>query len=702
MEKFNNTGILTGYIKQVLHNFNLPKYRVYTDENERYHEWALVNNNIPEAERPANWRQVPEENVLETITKNHQTSTVLVPHYDINMRYIPYIKDGYIQEYISGEWVRVGNNSININDDHIPVNNQHNHTYEYGKKVLNYTKNLKITNNVYDSYTHEYLGDYLRFQRDYNNINLMPLYNCFSNRACERLYLNVTNIFQAAEYARVVDQSKFTSIDAYINYYVIVDSQYTLVTQRNKYELGITPYTDNSDSDSSDDPTTAYEISKPEISTTFIFDTNDKTHKIYMVPVKLFKEYTIAIDSNAPIEFCCGLYDHYQDTREKFSSIPGLTYKKIAKSHFNQPFLYSELLNITPDSLNIAGGNAANKKLIELAQNEENLKLFIKLPINNDSTIVILEGNYLNWNDSLLKKPEVKSFIKINEFGDDAPIAPPELLDGSDSGSDGDSDDVPYTYLAIKEKAIYTYHEEQGWAFDHYLWPEEYTAKTIRKNETIINTLDQHDIIVDTANYYNAAPAGDEEALDYYINNYNNSLKQLRDQDAYFSTTLGILAFNIFGYLSYTKTLNNAVINLSELNNKDDIPLITTLQLLRANTKEQHPFADRLIEYLLGNAITSDDDEIPNNIKRAQKIMQLNSNSNGYIVDFPGIWDNRMKKISYDYMNRHTVNFEENHDLLGYIDKEVEKIYAYTTKLGTKKKISISISNAELEEGDFK
>ena len=108
--------------------------------------------------------------------------------------------------------------------------------YTYGQKILNYTKNLQIQNTVYDSYTHEYLGDYLRFHRDFANINLMPLYNCFSNRACPHL-----------------------------------DLSFTL---GNNYEVKFK--TDQS------------------LETTL--------YKYYMVPVKFFKNYTIAIDSSASIE----------------------------------------------------------------------------------------------------------------------------------------------------------------------------------------------------------------------------------------------------------------------------------------------------------------------------------------------------------------------------------------------------------------
>jgi len=297
METFNNTTLFTGYLKQLLQDFNLPKYRIYTKAQQVYKEKYGVER----------------YDVLETETEYYSESYGKII-YPKQLRYIPYIKDNRIQECIKGVWYDIGKKGN--------VKAEHSRTYTCGERILNYTKNLIIKTNSYDSYTHEYLGDYLRFIRDYKNINLMPLYNCFSNRQCDNLKIKITK--------KIKDTNKTIKM---------------------------------------------------------IFDSADKNYKIYMIPVKLFKEYTIAIDSDYPIELCCGLYGQHQDTRQKFATIAALTYRKVSKSCFSTPFLFSDLLNFK-DVLD-------KNLLIELAQNEGDLKLFLKVPASNKSTIIILEGNYL-------------------------------------------------------------------------------------------------------------------------------------------------------------------------------------------------------------------------------------------------------------------------------------------------------------------
>lgn len=128
---FEDSSIVVGQIKELLHNFNLPLVPVWSDD---------VMFNI--------------DGDPSRITPNLGRT---------------YIKDGKIQKYTLNGW--------KILDD-----------YLYNREVANFTRNLIINSSIYDSYTHEYLGDYLRFIRDYHHINLMSLYNCFGYRRPSRIY----------------------------------------------------------------------------------------------------------------------------------------------------------------------------------------------------------------------------------------------------------------------------------------------------------------------------------------------------------------------------------------------------------------------------------------------------------------------------------------------------------------------------------
>ena len=256
------------------------------------------------------------------------------------MTYIPYIKDGMIQEYIDGKWVNC-HAAIDPGDDtHSAVHTNGGYKtvtpYLYNKKYLNRTKNLKIDNNVYDAYTHEYVGDYLRFQRDYNNLDLMPLYNCFSNTVCTNLDLTVDT-------------------DKNVN---------------------------------------------------GVFNSSDQNYKIYMVPVKLFKKYTIAIECRSYIEVFCGLYDtslsDLVTKGNKFEMLPRITYAFFNSTQFNRPVLYDKLADIKAQ-LNTIFDNDY-EMLSDISQHEQNLKLFIKVPAKNKSSITILEGDYTNYTGGVFNR----------------------------------------------------------------------------------------------------------------------------------------------------------------------------------------------------------------------------------------------------------------------------------------------------------
>lgn len=391
--------------------------------------------------------------------------------------------------------------------------------YNYNQKILNRTRHLKINSNIYDSHTHEYLGEYLRFMRDYNLVDLMPLYNCFSNNLCPQLNIDI----------------------------------------------------------------------KTSENTSFNISTVSATHKIYTMPVKFNKDYTLAIDSASPVEIWAGIYDkynvstisEYDKTDSIMVDLSSLTYTNYNSLSFTRPELitilnFDELFNNTKKSFCITqGGNPVlinKEKLIKILNKyEENLRLFIRIPVDNNSSITLLEGNYISFND--------------------------------------------YCY----------------------------------------------------DNTYYDITTGERKLLNRI----------------------------------YTRQQNKSYLNMEHAS---DYPLdyiyITNLQLLRGNTSVSYPFADRLIEYLVGNSITSQEN-ISDNILRIQTVMEYNN-----IRTEPfnkGIWTRKIRPYLYTKMYNSKLNtYADNHDILGYVDKETEKYYDYDPDHNDRTSNSISISKVDIYPNIYK
>lgn len=488
MLQFNNNHIFTGYLKQFLSSFNLPTCRIYTAEFEKYYnEHGYEDPRVLESTAPITISSVDRDNTRPAVD-------------------ITYLKDGVTQQYF---WDTSNcATAASIRSSTTTKYWKENKSLHYnGNKILGLTKTLKSPTTLYNYQTHEYLGDYLRFLRDYEGINLMSMYNCFSNRLCNNIKVEL--VWQNNE-----EIIKAVSVNAY--------------------------------------------------------DTN---YKIYMLPVKLFENYTVAIDCYQGVELFCGFYNEKLDVSNKASYLMKQTYMKVPKALFNKPFIYDKL-DVSNWTFEAEAELLSDTNKIlrsEIALRESELKLFIKVPATNTSSITVLAGDYRNFNDSL-----------------------------------------------------YTRSETLGW---------QYKANTAVTN---------------------------------------------------FETT---------------KTFKEST--LPDINTRVFKP-ISKLQLLALNTGISYPFADRLLEYLVANVILPND-ETSDNIKRLQKVME----DYGYTFQIDGLWEPKMQMILYDYLmnsGKFIVSEATNaagqtvdkikdtrkgnlrqagqgkraefYDVLGYADKDAEKLYA--------------------------
>lgn len=195
------------------------------------------------------------------------------------------------------------------------------HKYQVAEfKVLDYYRsddeqihyNFHSKFMYYDSETHYYLGEYLRYLKDRTDLDLMAYYNCFNYQMIENITLD-----------RLAPNH--------------------------------------------------YEMKKP------------KNKKILAIPVKFGRSYTLAIDSDTPVELRTLIYDkdigNVAEERfsDKYYSDDINYYELFSKTNFTDPILISIPLPADP----------------QLYAQEKNLYLAIQVSADNNSSVVALEGDYL-------------------------------------------------------------------------------------------------------------------------------------------------------------------------------------------------------------------------------------------------------------------------------------------------------------------
>jgi hypothetical protein len=529
----------------------------------------------------------------------------------------------------------------------------------------------------------------------------------------------------------------------------------------------------------------------------------------------------------------CGLYSTKLDLTDKAKDLIARTYIKINKTTFKQPFLYDKL-NVKQWMPKKADGSHAlpyetelhmvevqdtpesekrNKLQInpnimsrwDIINREQDLKLFIKVPASSKSSIVILEGDFRNFNDVLYLPSTEKNLIMNNCFtGSNVPNHESTSIGGysvklCDTAykQSLEANDRNYLVLAPTTECVNNRARvwdgsiskpsvvEDGWCKiscgEELAWVINNGGSVSIDGKVIKHFKLTDDIYLNNIASINWLTGGiiEDGIEEYSIQNWFNStmvtafsgtvdgdghtiyglylnnnvagascgLFPLIDADGV--TTIQNLGINyayssaeeksiFIGSLTVPKskikldkwqyTQNHSIINFGNKNRAAEIKVdvnaggftpISKLQLLAFNTGESYPFSDRLIEYLSSSAITPID-KIPDNIKRVQKVMRQNQHN--FRID--GLWENKMQKITYDYLMNAgpikvsatnsdklvderlgyhpTLGFNSKstlYDVLGYIDKDVEKWYSSWTNKDGKAKILDNIKNVDIYDG---
>ena len=329
---------------------------------------------------------------------------------------------------------------------------------------------------------------------------------------------------------------------------------------------------------------------------------------MYVIPVKHDTTYTIALECHSKIEICCGHYSY-----ANFLDEEPIGYKKFSDLRFSKPVLYK-----TPKYYN--------------GEQESNLKMFIKLPITNKNSLVILEGDYTKVTNTICTQFSRELAQQFFSY-------------------------IP-KYVPFIKNDVWYLNDNVKIGYD-----SSYILKDVICESFIDNR-------------------GSQEKVSDLT---NEEFQQIKDKiyqkytvifDSYISCSDDLVCGDdlVVGASEGETTWTSSKIYIKDITT-GNYDFQTKPQLLNISSHDKYLLANRLIEYLSENVITSDE-SIVNNIKKVQLVLAGNT-TNKLSFNAYGIWDDEIRKWIYNYLNTTTDNrgvklINLYNDLLCYIDKDVE------------------------------
>lgn len=449
----------------------------------------------------------------------------------------------------------------------------------------------------------------------------------------------------------------------------------------------------------------------------------EENYKIAKIPIKLNKTYTIAIDEDLDVKIAPAFINNGKLMKVNLlkaevdltKSIINLT--DSAKIYHGMRFKHPVIYRVSNDNPETVSKGVTYEKLFN--DYEKYLYLLIQLPKYNESSIVVLEGDYTDvQTNKVFSEETIKNFSKeipgkvydvesIPAIKTDC-IYPPTY------------ENVRYLYnyemrnienFSSKSRimAIYDNNDLENqlinFTWDYITSEQGANSLNVKCNYNFNKLYFKRDgeitndveVVVDGKKAYfyihNApedanlivvnmqTPSGQSVEIKYAtksgdvweatIDNFddNNTFKVMYTSSLHpVSPAIGgklTPSFRIIFYNLDSISIPNNETNRLDSNEWLDYMLCSDLSLLQFNDKVSYPYSNRLIEYLLINTIDSED-TIGQNVERVQSYFNLNYSAS----TIKGAWSYYLRRRLYSlYMSNDNC---KHLDISGYVDSDIE------------------------------